>query len=398
MRLMRESLPKVLVVFLTLEGVAFGVAACSSGDDAGPPAPDGGALDEASTTEDAGAADGDAGLPDGAPRVCSDQNFCHTALPVEATLRGVWGHGAIVWAVSEQGDVLRWDGAAWKVHASALGALYAIWGSSETDIWIGGQGGLFHGTGATSQAVTFESVTTPGDEEIPIRSIWGAGAGDVWAVGGNVDDATYMPRARVLRGRAADAGASWSVDPLSSEPLAFSRVWGDNAGGVWIAGDDGSDFAQSSGVYRRAPGADAFEGVAVSAYNDEEGPMQGGPGTLHAGGTGADGRIVLTGRTLSATPSFWFGAATGDAWSYEARDLNDPPLRAVWGIDGGATWVAGDYGRLRSWSGTEWKQAAIMVADFPVIEPLYAMWGTKADDFWIVGKNIAMHRMPRTAP
>lgn len=395
---MRESLRKVLVVVAALQGVGFAVAACSSDDDAAaPPGPDGGDAAEASTSDASSDAGGDAADADAAPRACSDENFCHTALPVAATLRGVWGHGEIVWAVSEQGDVLRWDGAAWSVHASQLGALYAIWGAGEADIWIGGEGGLFHGVGASSQAVTFEPVTTPGDEAIPIASIWGAGAGDVWAVGGDVDDETWSPRSRVLHRH----GGAWALDPLSSEPFAFSRVWGDRAGGVWIAGDDGTEHSQTSGVYLRAAGADDFAPVAVSAYNEDEGPAQGGPGAFTGAGTGADGRVVLIGRTLSATPSFWYGSEVGvdaGAWTYEARDPNDIPLRAVWGIDGGATWLAGDYGRLRSSSGTKWTQAAIMIADFPVIEPLYAMWGTKADDFWVVGRDVAMHRMPRKGP
>ncbi|MBX3199855.1 MAG: hypothetical protein KF894_17090 [Labilithrix sp.] len=394
---MRESLRKTLMVVAALQGAGLAVVACSSDDEAAaPPGPDGGDA-EASTTEDASTPDVDAGTPDVDPRTCSDENFCHTVLPIDATLRGVWGHGAIVWAVSEQGDVLRWDGATWSVHASQLGALYAIWGAGEADIWIGGEGGLLHGTGATSQSVTFEPVTAPGDEAIPIVSLWGAGADDVWATGGNIDDATWMPRSRVLHRH----GGTWELDPVSSEPLAFSRVWGDRAGGVWIGGDDGSEHSQSNGIYLRAAGAGDFTQVTVSAHNDDEGPVYGGPGGLTGAGTGADGRVIVIGRTLSATPSYWYGTGVGvdgGAWSYEARDPNDIPLRAVWGIEGGATWLAGDYGRLRSSSGSKWTQAAIMIGDFPVIEPLYAMWGTKADDFWVVGRNTAMHRMPRKGP
>ena len=32
----------------------------------------------------------------------------------------------IVWAVTAQGEVLRWDGTTWTVHASQLGALFTI--------------------------------------------------------------------------------------------------------------------------------------------------------------------------------------------------------------------------------------------------------------------------------
>ena len=56
------------------------------------------------------------------PRECSDDGFCHTALPKGQTLRAVWGDGqGVVWAVSGQGAILRWDQTEWKIHASGLG-------------------------------------------------------------------------------------------------------------------------------------------------------------------------------------------------------------------------------------------------------------------------------------
>ena len=74
--------------------------------------------------------------------MCSDDGFCHTALPAGARRCAASGATAPAssWAVSEEGDVLRWDGTAWSVHAlEASGALYTIWGSGPTDIWVGGE-------------------------------------------------------------------------------------------------------------------------------------------------------------------------------------------------------------------------------------------------------------------
>jgi len=36
-----------------------------------------------------------------------------------------------------------------------------------------------------------------------------------------------------------------------------------------------------------------------------------------------------------------------------------------------------------------------MIADLPVITPLFAMWGASSDDFWVVGRDIALHRKKR---
>ena len=387
---------------------ALGLAS-SSAIAAGCTASDGGAevevTPDASTTFEGGSADGGADAPADAKdasvadaRACSDQGFCHAALPKGATLRDVWGDGTVVWAVSEEGDVLRWDGQAWIVHASKLGALYAIWGSGPTDVWIGGARGLHHGTGASPQSLVFAHVDAPGDPSVPILSIWGTGPDDVLAVGGFVDDVDFLPHGRVLRRRSGgDAGVSWKLEAISSEPFVFRRVWGSAASGAWIAGDDGSDNAQSSAVYTRPPAASTLRAVTIDAFAPDEGPEQGVPGGITGGGIAADGRTLVIGKTKSGTPSLWYGASAdaGDAgsfaWSYEARDLNDPRLRVVW-AGGTTTWLAGDYGRLRSSSGGPWMQAAIMIADLPIIQPLHAIWGKAPDDFWVVGKDIAMHR------
>jgi hypothetical protein len=297
------------------------------------------------------------------------------------------------WSVSEQGHVLRWDGTAWAIHATKLGVLYAIWGSGPTDLWIGGERGLFHGTGATSQSITFEPATTPGNTEIPILSIWGTSGTNVWAVGGNVS-AEFLPQGRVVH--LGEGSGSWDLDALSSEPLAFSRVWGDAASGVWIAGDEGAKYSQRSAIYRRAPAATDFVQEVVDAFNPDEGDEYGSPGWISGAGWGVDGQVVVLGTTKSNTPSLWSGTAGAGGtftWSYEKRDDNDQDLYAVWGIAGGKTWLAGDYGRLRSIEGTTWMQAALMIADLPIVEPFYGMWGTKADDFWVVGRNTAIHRM-----
>ena len=293
---------------------ALGLAS-SSAIAAGCTASDGGAevevTPDASTTFEGGSADGGADAPADAKdasvadaRACSDQGFCHAALPKGATLRDVWGDGTVVWAVSEEGDVLRWDGQAWIVHASKLGALYAIWGSGPTDVWIGGARGLHHGTGASPQSLVFAHVDGPGDPSVPILSIWGTGPDDVLAVGGFVDDVDFLPHGRVLRRRSGgDAGVSWKLEAISSEPFVFRRVWGSAASGAWIAGDDGSDNAQSSAVYTRPPAASTLRAVTIDAFAPDEGPEQGVPGGITGGGIAADGRTLVIGKTKSGTPS-----------------------------------------------------------------------------------------------
>jgi hypothetical protein len=391
------SSQRFLVLATSAAALVIAVTACASDDDPeAAPGPDAG-TEETSTT-DAGTSDADVTSDAGdASRTCSDQNFCHTALPGDETVRDVWSDGTVVWAVSEQGHVLRWDGAAWTVHASKLGALYAVWGSGPTDLWVGGAHGLYHGTGGTSQSIVFERATAPGDTTLPILSISGTSANDVWAVGGHTDEMDLVPRGRVLHWLATGGQApSWELDAISSEPFVFKRVWGSAMSGVWVAGDDGTKYSQSSALLRRGPSDNDFVAQTVDAFNGAEGPDYGIPGAITGAGWGADGQIVLIGATKSNTPSIWFATPDGSGaytWSYEKRDESDQTLYAVWGVEGGTTWVGGEYGRLRSRTGTKWTQAALMIADLPIVEPLHAMWGTKADDFWVVGRNTAIHHM-----
>ncbi len=391
--------PGVMIAALSAIAIAA-VAACADSDDTSGTIFDDGGTPEAAPVDGGGDAENvDAG--DGAARTCSDQGFCHVVLPPKETLRDVWGDGTTVWAVSEEGDVLRWDGQAWSIHTKKLGALYAIWGSGPTDIWIGGARGVYHGTGASSQAIVFEHVDAPGDPDVPILSIWGTGPDDVFAVGGHIG-LDFLPHARVLRHRDGGVGSSWELDPISSEPVVFTRVWGSAASGTWIVGDEGIESSQVAAVFMRAPGSDELAPVTIDA-SPSNGTEPGVAALVSGGGMMADGRVVVIGKTTSSTATYWYGEiSNGGAltWTYELRTPADVPLWAVWSIAGKDTWIAGDYGRLRSKgpSGGKWTQAAMMIADLPVVEPLYGIWGTAPDDFWVVGKNTAIHRMPKKEP
>lgn len=353
-----------------------------------PPGPD------ANAPTDAGA-EAEADAP---ARVCSDQGFCHTPVPPDQTLRAVWGDGAgAAWAVSEQGAVLRWDGAAWQVHTKDLGPLFAVWGSGPTDVWVGGEGGLHHGTGATAATLTFTAVAAPGDPTIAIRSIWGTSASDVWAVGGNGGE---VPTGRVLHLTASgDAGASWTLDPASAEALAFTHVWGTAASGVWLAGSrpiPGDEFFTEVIVLRRPAGAPDFAPVALPS-DPQENPTFGRLGLVGGVSPGGESTMWILGRTAGTLHGIWRGASADSGqsftWTYERYGrADDPGLNAAFGTAANDVWAAGDYGRLRHWDGKQWSQAAITLTKFPVTEPFYGLWSKGPDEVWVVGDGVALYR------
>jgi hypothetical protein len=341
--------------------------------------------------------DGDAATPE----PCSEDGFCHTKLPPAQTLRDVWGDASgVTWAVTEQGNILRWNGTAWSIHHSTHSELFAIWGSGPTDVWVGGAEGLFHGQGASSEALVWNRVDLPERDGVPIHSIWGRGADDVWAVGGRTDTSQSPPP---VEGRAFHLGsgpnAPWTRETVHARDAVFTKVWGTEAGDVFVSGYDFERYPATSSdavLVHRPPAETGFSEVVLPRID-----RQGFPSTvdLMTGGGHVAGKIVLL--TVAVDwATYVIGSAANDGgteleWSDETFYPHAARrLRAVWGSAANDVWLAGDYGRLRHWDGTAWTFPRISVGQMPVIATFHAVWARAADDLWFVGDGIALHKRP----
>jgi hypothetical protein len=331
-------------------------------------------------------------------RICSDDNFCHSVVPAGQNLRGVWGDGlGIVWAFSDQGALLRWDGASWKIFAqlTTQGGINALWGSGPTDLWIAADGGLLHGTGATSATLVFAPVTLPGDPSRTIKSIWGTGPSDIWAVGGFEDLVSPQGRALHYSGSEADGGGGWAIDhDLSSRGVAFRAEWGSAGSGVWVEGQASSPLElRFSSVYRLTSGASGWRVVDLpdsSSWHPR-------PRELVAACMSSDTSVWLSGTGGDFDPMLFHGtnAAGFDAaftWSVTQRSKFDRPIIALWGMAPNDTWAVGENGLVTHWNGATWVHAAIRVTSLPVAKSFRGIWGVSSNDFWIVGDEIALHK------
>jgi hypothetical protein len=406
-------------IALTILGIgtafvfAGATAACSTSADVGAMS-DGGetkienegglAADTDATPADAGT---DVTLPP--PRECSDQNFCHTDIPEDAVLYGIWGDGAgVVWTVSEAGAIYRWDGAHWQVHQQiAETELYAVWGSGPTDVWVAASSGLLHGTGASPQTLSFAPVADlPGLDTVPITSIWGTSADDFWAVGGAQDPNSGLLVGRIVHFTHADGFTEipieiprkeeWDPDP-GVAPLG---VFGSASSGTWIHGAWFDNQNNASAVlYRFAPGSSTPTRITVPLGGELESPSpRHGPFT--GAGVMEDGTVWLGGVRQSGLHDYIRGKApyADSDWEllYRAQYESDPHF--FWGSSANDAWQVGDFGRLRHWDGTTWTQAVIMVTSAPVRSDLYGAWASTKDDFWVVGDGIALHKKVSPAP
>jgi hypothetical protein len=365
--------------------------------------------DASSTSEDA---DADAALaPDGdaGPRICSDDGFCHSALPKGQNLRGVWGDGlGIVWAVTLEGNILRWDGASWTIHVHATkteSGLFSIFGTGPTDIWVPSDLGLLHGTGTSSATLTFAPVALPGDPSVLVKSVWGTGPGDLWAVAGTQSfDAPPFAVGRVLHYTgAADGGGAWTVDAsLSSQPVVYDAVWGSAGSGPWLYGQKANSFGEFSAVLmRRVPGDAAWK--VVDLPPDPANPFHPAPRYLVGATLSSDTSVWLAGFNGNFTPSYWHGSkvadgGTGFDFTYTERLFWERPILALWGTAPNDTWAVGQDGLVTHWNGASWKPAAIRVTTLPVAKTFWGIWGNSAGDFWIVGDEIALHKTTAGKP
>jgi len=404
------SLGRARSVALLVGIVALGAgAACASSeadDTALPPDGDGGASilpegGEEDLDAEAPAPAKDAGI-DAGPKTCSDHGFCPTTLPGDQTVNGLWGDGTgVVWAVTKEGDVLRWDGSAWSVHTSGLGELKTIWGSSPTDIWVGGSQGLQHGTGESSTSLTFASSALPGEWLPPIQSIWGASANDVWAVASwgfaGSGFAFHYPGPR-------DGGTKWELDPISTADVGFTRVWGGH-GTVWLGGGRMSTetWANETIVLYKS-GNGEFTELTLPVNPDPKLRDHEKYALLTGAIVSTSTSVVIYGQpeSMFVQPSVWRGTSADGGKTFQftwaadpRRDI--PRIHAVAGVAANNVWAVGEYGRLLHWSGTSWAPTAISITGQPVPDPFFAVWTRGSSEIWVGGKGMALRFDPAHA-
>lgn len=395
---------RTLFVFGAASAAVLVGAACADSKVLGTvePEPDG------STTVPPGSDSGPSPAPDASrdaptdapPRTCSDDDFCHTVLPDDQTLQAVWADGAgIAWAGTKLGAILRFDGKEWKIHASGLGEINAIWGSGPTEIWVAGENGVHRGTGATSATVTFTNTPLEPDAVVHITSIWGSSANDVWAVGARTDGAKPPGRVYHFTGATTDGGAPvWALDPLSSEAAsAYDRVFGSPGSGVWIS--EVQPFEESGAmqrsIVRRSASSSTFEDVVLPSIPDKDYPDD--PlGEILGAAFESDTSVWLVLKTVHIRRAVYHGTSSdGGAtftWTVTKYMVDEDLDFTALAASPSGVWAAGKYGRLAKWDGKTFAQASIEVEPVPVIDPFFGVWTATGGEVWAVGKGIALHR------
>jgi hypothetical protein len=244
-----------------------------------------------------------------------------------------------VWAVGT--EILGFDGTTWFVDGDLPddAKMYGVWGASAGDVWAvgakGGSGSIYH-----RDATGWSEVTLGG--AIPfLASVWGSASNDVWAVG----DAGVTVHWE---------GSAWTVGS-SGSPYDHTSVFGTAAGDVWTT--SGNEIRHWNGSLWSLSLNDLPRTMSdVWAFGAADAWVVGGLTYLH-----------------------W----DGSDWSGQAPLYPSPLPDGVWGSAPGDVWVSQWGGVMNRWNGSGFTANT----DLEGTGNLGQIFGTGPNDVWVAGPN-----------
>lgn len=424
------------------------MAACAASgneDSTSPPSTDDAGntvLDSDGATKDGSPYDGgsyDGALPDVVIEQCSEAGWCDTPVPSPGTsFSDVWALADHAFAIANVGasgasavnKILDWDDSTGKWSYIDDNSQTSIPGGSPFNIWAASKDEVYftvydnsstpgaHVYRGTRDATPTPSWTwnrtkfdCPAQYDPPI--VWGTGPDDVyvWAC-----QTIYHRQA----GSAADAGTSawtaeWTND-APEDPITMFGITGTSADDVWFVG--GRNYwlfgngcstilrKTASGYRAVADGTGAFfdciekPGIPIvrGAFATDLGasafivPAKGQlVGFLNTLFTGEDSPLVRVDVSDDGNVSVTTNAApTGERFG------------AIWGTSADDFWLVsnlanGAVSRIEHaenvWSGTGTFTTSTLVRNgIPNLSPLYAIRGTSTSNLWAVGSDHAYHK------
>lgn len=285
---------------------------------------------------------------------CTEDGWCWENRLPHGSLRSIHGLStADIWVVGDSGALLHWNGLDWSAHASPSTAdLLAVYGVHGNDIWAVGKGGLMlHYDGLSW-------TRGPRITDVDLYAISGSGPQDLWAVG---DQGT------VLR----NDGSGWRA---SAAPTAVNL----------------------RGVLARSP-----RDVWIIGGRDQVLRYDGDGWRSEVTGQTSRGRLLfITG--LFDRAHVWIGGEHETLWQWDGALWSSVPLppdevfpdfhyTAGFATSQRGLWVCAGMQNLpdlRLWDGSAWS-----FTNFRVLQPFNGLWGTNANDMWVIGDGGLLARL-----
>ena len=263
-----------------------------------------------------------------------------------------------IWTVSYAGGIAHYDGHSWTtVVAQTAGAdggppvtvmadLFAVWASSPTSVWMGGNEVVLHWDG---------QVWTKTNIPDPVRGIWQNNPNDIW----------------VLTGSGVRRFNGSTMTSVAGAPTSMLGISGTSATDVWVVNNlyayhyDGSTWTTHANP-------NAFYGTAVLAQPT---------GALFAG---QEGGLAV-----------WQNASNAWTTPYPLSLDVIEPIDDMWGSGPSDIWTVGGidgrYGSLTHFDGTSWTRTHLGTKAFTVV------WGSGPSDVWAATGQSALAHYDGTA-
>jgi hypothetical protein len=266
--------------------------------------------------------------------------------------KDIWTVGGPLGSAGFESLVMRYDGNVW--HRSKTGGAETYWwvhGTGPNDVWlVGEKGRITHWDGTKFEERASGTTAT-------LFGVWAAAPNDAWAVGG-VPDQPDQPNDVVLHWD----GTSWKPETLPEQKkVALFKVWGSSAGDVYIVGEAGLVWHRNSGAWKReADGIGKGRLTTVTGCSPTEIFAVGGRDLLTSNGTQwkrSDAVLVNDVNGVACAPAGapareWGRAVivgggslklrlVGDRWESDFGSKPFSDLHGSWVDPTGAFWGAG---------------------------------------------------------
>lgn len=262
---------------------------------------------------------------------------------------GIWGTDpGCVYVAASRNQVWRFDGAAgsWTSLDTGIepdGSLFDVWGT-------GCDGHLFaagtRGTLLVRRDGGWERIAVPTSQSL--RSLWGSGPDDVFAVG--------------KQGVIVHYDGSRATLMESGVEVDFEAVWGSGPDDVYAVGIGATVLHYDGTRWRSASG-----GSLARLYD--------------VWGSGPDDVFIATG--VGRIHHF-----DGQVWTVTML-ASGREMRALWGCSGRAVFAGGDDGILAFYDGVQWTAVTS-----PTGDEITALWGTPGgEQLWVGTDQGELHRL-----
>lgn len=241
-----------------------------------------------------------------------------------------------MWGAGGSGRILRWRPAGAQILSSGSDRnVYALWGSSPTNLWAAAYGVMLHGDGRSWTPIDI------GDGS-QIFAVHGSSHKDVWAAS--------------CRGTLSHFdGMNWTVSG-SFRGECWKGVWASAENDAWASSDSGT-ILHWDGI--------SWKGVPVDERVSVRDIWGSGPQDVWFAGGDESGNGIV---------QHWDGTSIRLAWRTSGGSFN-----SIFGSSPRDIWVAGF--TLGHFNGVKWQPEPGLTRN----SVIYDLWGSGPDDIWAVG-------------